>query len=165
MAAFHLAQLNIARMKHALDDPEMKDFVDNLDRINALAEQAPGFVWRLQTEDGDATSVDFYGPDVLINMSVWADVESLHRYVYRTAHAEVMSRRKQWFDRLRKAYTVLWWIPQGSLPTLQQANEKLQFLRQQGPGPEAFTFKKAYPPPDAGAGDSAQQIDDLCPAC
>ena len=145
MSAYHLAQLNIAKMKFAIDSPELADFVARLEDINALADESPGFVWRLQTEDGDATAVDYFGPDYLVNMSVWADVESLHGYVYRSAHNEVMAQRKQWFDRMLEAYTVLWWIPTGTVPTIEQADERLQKLRQNGPGAEAFTFKQIFP--------------------
>jgi len=145
VSAYHLAQLNIAKMKFAIDSPELADFVARLEDINALADESPGFVWRLQTEDGDATAVDYFGPDYLVNMSVWADVESLHGYVYRSAHNEVMAQRKQWFDRMLEAYSVLWWIPTGTVPTIEQADERLQKLRQNGPGAEAFTFKQIFP--------------------
>ena len=145
MSAYHLAQLNIAKMKFAIDSPELADFVARLEDINALADESPGFVWRLQTEDGDATAVDYFGPDYLVNMSVWADVESLHGYVYRSPHNEVMAQRKQWFNRMLEAYSVLWWIPTGTVPTIEQADERLQKLRQNGPGAEAFTFKQIFP--------------------
>lgn len=163
MSRYNLAQLNIARMKFPLESPEMVDFVDNLQRINALADASPGFVWRLQTEEGDATAVDFMGPGMLVNMSVWKDVESLHNYVYRSAHAAIMSRRKEWFERMMESYTVLWWIPKGTTPTPEEAQEKLARLRENGPTPGAFTFKKTFPPPDAGE-RSTEQFDDLCPA-
>lgn len=163
MSRYNLAQLNIAKMKYPLESPEMVDFVDNLDRINALADGSPGFVWRLQTEEGDATAVDFMGPGMLVNMSVWEDVESLHNYVYRTAHAVIMSRRKEWFERITESYTVLWWIPQGTMPTPQEAQRKLAQLRESGPTPGAFTFKRTFPPPDA-LEEAMEHFDDLCPA-
>jgi hypothetical protein len=137
-----LPNLNIAKMKFAIDAPELADFVARLEDINALADESPGFVWRLQTEDGDATAIDYFGPDSLVNMSVWTDVESLHNYVYRSAHNEVMALRKQWFDRMLEAYSVLWWIPAGTVPTIAQADERLQRLRQNGPTAGAFTFKQ-----------------------
>jgi hypothetical protein len=115
MSSYHLAQLNIAKMKYPAEAPEMADFMNNLDRINALADQSPGFIWRLQTEEGDATGIDFFGPDILVNMSVWKDSKSLHEYVYRTSHAQIMSRRKEWFERFENSYTVLWWIPEGHI--------------------------------------------------
>ena len=147
MLHYQLAQLNIAKMKYSIASDEMTDFVDNLENINALAERSPGFVWRLQTEEGDATSIDFFGPDVLVKMSIWADIESLHSYVYKTAHAKIMSRRKEWFHRVDEAYTVLWWIAEGQIPTLAEAGEKLEQLKSAGHGPLAFSFKQAYPPP------------------
>jgi hypothetical protein len=142
---FHLAQLNIAKMKFAMDAPELADFVARLEDINALADESPGFVWRLQTDEGDATAIDYFGPDYLVNMSVWADVDSLYRYVYRSAHNEVMAQRKLWFDRMLEVYSVLWWIPAGTVPTIAQADERLQRLRQNGPTAEAFTFKQIFP--------------------
>ncbi len=125
----------------------MADFVDNLENINALAEESPGYVWRLQTEDGDATGIDFFGSDVLVNMSIWKDIESLHSFVYKTAHTKIMSRRKEWFHRVEEAYTVLWWAPAGVIPSLDESKQKLEMLRAEGPGPEAFSIKQAFPMP------------------
>jgi hypothetical protein len=165
MSAYQLAQLNIAKMKYVVEAPEMADFVNNLERVNALAEQSPGFIWRLQTEEGDATSIRAFGPDILVNMSIWKDVESLHNFVYRTAHTSIMRRRKEWFERISEAYAVLWWIPVGRYPELEEAKEKLEYLKAHGPSASAFTFKKAYPAPDIdGAGtDLIDEFDDLCP--
>lgn len=146
MSLLHLAQLNIAQMKFAIDAPELAEFVARLDDVNALADGSPGFVWRLQTEDGDATAIDYFGPEYLVNMSVWEDVESLHNYIYRTAHNEVMARRKEWFERMLEVYSVLWWIPAGTIPTIAEADQRLQNLRQNGPTAEAFTFKKIFAP-------------------
>ena len=147
MPSHHLAQLNIAKMKYSMESAEMADFVDNLENINLLADSSPGFVWRLQAEDGDATDIDFFGSDVLVNMSIWEDIESVYAYVYKTAHAKIMSRRKEWFHRVEEAYTALWWVAEGHIPTLAQAREKLERLNKAGPGPLAFSFKQAYPPP------------------
>ena len=149
MSAFELAQLNIAIMKEPLESPSMADFVTSLDRINALAEAAPGFVWRLQTEEGDATAMRPMGEDTLVNMSVWRDIESLNRYVYGTAHVDIMRRRKEWFERMRDASVVLWWVRQGHRPTVPEAIAKLELLRTQGPSAEAFTFRHAFLAPDA----------------
>lgn len=146
MPRYQLAQLNLAKMKFAIDHPEMSDFVARLDAINALADASPGFVWRLQTDDGDATGIDFFGTDALVNMSVWKDIESLHGYVYRSAHNEVMALRKQWFERMSESYSVLWWITDGQLPTLEEASERLDCLRELGPSARAFTFKQAFAP-------------------
>ncbi len=149
MSAFELAQLNIAIMKEPLESPSMADFVASLDRINTLAEAAPGFVWRLQTEEGDATAMRPMGEDTLVNMSVWRDIESLNRYVYGTAHVDIMRRRKEWFERMRDASVVLWWVRQGHRPTVPEAIAKLELLRTQGPSAEAFTFRHAFLAPDA----------------
>ena len=146
MSRYQLAQLNIAQMKFAIDHPGMSDFVARLDHINALADAAPGFVWRLQTDDGDATGIDYFGADTLVNMSVWKDIESLHGYVYRSAHTEVMALRKQWFERMIESYSVLWWIAEGQLPALEEASERLECLREQGPSARAFNFKQAFDP-------------------
>ena len=146
MYRYQLAQLNIAKMKFAIDDPGMSDFVARLDDINALADVAPGFVWRLQTEDGDATGIDYFGADFLVNMSVWTDIASLHGYIYRSAHNEVMALRKQWFERMTEAYSVLWWVAENHIPTVEEASGRPEKLRLQGPGPDAFTFKQPFDP-------------------
>src|SRR5215813_12471394 len=133
MSQYELAQLNIAILKGPLDSPLLADFVANLDRINAVAEVSPGFVWRLQTSDGDATALRPLGEDTLVNMSVWKDVDSLRNYVYRSAHTEVMRRRKEWFERMSEAYMVLWWVPKGHRPSVPEAIAKLELLRRAGP--------------------------------
>lgn len=149
MQEYELAQLNIALMVAPIESPILKDFVDSLDRINELAENSPGYVWRFQTEDGNATAIRPFGEEYLVNLSVWKDIEALHGYVYRSTHAELMRRRKQWFHEIREAYTVLWWIPEGRRPTVYEAKRKLELLREWGPSPEAFTFKKRFPKPSA----------------
>lgn len=152
-ASFHLAQLNIARVLAPLDSPQLAGFVGQLDAINALAESAPGFVWRYQTDDGNATAVRPYEDDqVLVNFSVWTTPETLHHFVYRTAHAAVMAKRREWFARMTDAFTVLWWIPAGHRPSVQEAVERLEHLRQHGDTPAAFTFKHLFPPPAASEG-------------
>ncbi|WP_020393756.1 DUF3291 domain-containing protein [Thiolinea disciformis] len=143
---YQLAQLNIATLLAPLDSPELKDFVDNLDRINALAEQSQGFVWRLQTAAGDATALRPFGEDVIVNLSVWDSVEALHQFVYRSAHAPIMSRRREWFARMAQAYMVLWWVPTGHQPSVEEAKQRLEQLQTQEPSAEAFTFKKLFPP-------------------
>jgi hypothetical protein len=149
MSQYQLAQLNIAVMKEPLDSPGMADFVANLDRINALAEASPGFVWRLQTDDGDATGLRPMGDDTLVNMSVWQDVASLNSYVYKSVHVEIMRRRKEWFERMSQAFVVLWWVRANHRPTIAEATAKLALLRENGPTPEAFGFRHAFAPPDA----------------
>jgi hypothetical protein len=144
-----LAQLNIARLTAPIDSPQLTDFVANLERINALAEASPGFVWRLKDDGGDATAIRHFGDDVIINMSVWQDVASLQDYVYRSAHTEVLRRREEWFQKIREGHLVLWWVPAGHRPSLDEAGNSLEGLRKDGPTPDAFTFKKVYPPPAA----------------
>jgi hypothetical protein len=149
MSAYELAQLNVAIMREPLESPGMADFVANLARINALAEDSAGFVWRLQTEDGDATAMRPMGADTLINISVWRDADSLNEYVYKSAHAEIMRRRKEWFERMREAHVVLWWVRRGHRPGTAEAIERLELLRAGGPTQEAFTLRRAFPAPDA----------------
>ncbi|HKE40660.1 MAG TPA: DUF3291 domain-containing protein [Casimicrobiaceae bacterium] len=164
MSNYQLAQLNIALMKEPLDSPRMADFVANLDRINALAESSPGFVWRLQTEEGNATALRPLGEETLVNVSVWRDVESLNRYVYRSAHVEVMRRRKEWFEQVREAYVVLWWVPRGHRPNVSEASAKLELLRAKGPTKDAFTFRHAFLAPDAVQPGAPFEFGDECPA-
>lgn len=153
MTDHHLAQLNIARPRFPIDSPGMADFVNRLEEINALADQAPGFVWRLVDADGaDATSLRPYGPDVMVNMSVWESVEALRGYAYRSAHLDLLRRRREWFDHDGLAeYAVLWWVPAGTLPTVVEAHDRLDLLSRCGPTAQAFTFRDQFPPPDATA--------------
>jgi hypothetical protein len=146
---WHLAQLNIGRLRAPIDDPALTDFVANLDPINALADATPGFVWRLQTEEGNATAIRPFADDELmaINMSVWESMEALADYVYRSAHTAFLRRRSEWFERLRDVYLVLWWIPAGTLPTVDEAVARLDRLRTYGPTQEAFTFRQPFPHP------------------
>ncbi len=148
MTEHHLAQINIGRFRLQPDDPLLKGFTDQLDAINALADSSPGFIWRLQDEEGNAQSIRaFDDPNMLINMSVWASMEALFDYTYKTAHTRIMSRRKEWFDLLQDAYMALWWIPAGHIPDPQEGRERLDLLREKGPGPDAFTFKQRFPAP------------------
>ncbi len=149
MPEFELAQLNIARMREPLESPGMADFVANLERINALAEGSPGFVWRLKTDDGDATALRPLGDDMLVNLSVWNDVESLNHYVYKTAHVEILRRRKEWFERMDMPSYVLWWVPKGHRPDVVEAIARLEALRTNGPTPQAFSFREGFAAPDA----------------
>lgn len=149
-SGYELAQLNIATQQYPLEAPEMGDFVANLDRINRLAEQSPGFVWRLQTEDGDATAIRHFGDNVVVNMSTWTDIDSLHDYVYKTAHIDVLKRRREWFTTMRY-YSVLWWVKSGTRPSIEEAAQRLQLLEQHGPHEDAFTFKRSWPQPASQA--------------
>lgn len=149
MAAFHLAQVNIARMVAPLESDTMAGFVARLDEINALADRSPGFVWRLQDGD-DATSLRPFDDDrILVNMSVWESVDALRAYVYSSAHKDVLKQRQQWFSRFEGAFMALWWIPDGHTPTVDEAKMRLAHLETNGPTPFAFTFKAAFPSPAA----------------
>lgn len=146
--AYQLAQINIGRVRAPIGDPLMEGFTSRLDEINALAESMPGFVWRLQTPEGNATSIHVYDdPYLLINMSVWESIDTLWNFAYKAQHAEIMSKRKQWFEPMDIPYMVLWWIPAGHIPTPQEAKERLDMLMKNGPTPEAFTFKQRFPAP------------------
>ena len=162
MMHYELAQLNVARLKAPIDSPILADFVANLDRINELAEQSPGFVWRLQTEDGNATAIRPFGEDMIVNMSVWESVESLSAYAYKSGHVEVMRRRREWFERAVEASVVLWWVPQGHRPTLAESAERLAHLRAHGPTPFAFNFRNSFVAPNAPP--TVQPQVDECPA-
>lgn len=147
---FHLAQVNVARARAPLDQPLMKGFVDQLDYINALADAHPGFVWRLQTEEGDATSVQaFDDPLVIVNLSVWRSIEMLKDYVYTGEHLQVLRGRKEWFDKLPGPSLALWWVPAGHLPSVLEARQRLEQLWRDGPTADAFTFAKPFPMPSA----------------
>jgi hypothetical protein len=145
---YQLAQVNIARILAPTDDPIMADFMNGLADINALAEQSAGFVWRLKTDAGDATELRPYDdPNLIVNLSVWQDIDSLHQYVYYSAHTDYYRRRSEWFHRLSTPVMALWWIPMGHIPTLDEAKERLAHLEQHGPTSHAFTFKQRFPAP------------------
>jgi hypothetical protein len=146
----HLAQLNIAEAIDKMDSHVMADFVNNTDRINALAEESPGFIWRLVDEDSDDSSQieAFNSEAILINMSVWKDWESLFKFVYESAHLEIFKRKKEWFAKMPKMHLVLWYVKEGSIPTLEDAKARLEYLQQHGESPYAFSFKSKYLPED-----------------
>jgi hypothetical protein len=154
---FHLAQVNIAQLLAPLDDPQLAGFVARLDEINALADGSDGFVWRLQTEAGDATSLRVFDDDrLLVNLSAWRSVEALQQYVYRTVHAELIRQRAAWFERLGRPHYALWWIPAGTLPTVDEAKQRLAHLDAHGPSPQAFQFHKRYTVNDAAMVQAAR---------
>lgn len=159
-----LAQVNIGRLREPLDSPALAGFMAALGPVNALADAAPGFVWRLQTEEGNATAIRaFPGDDLMIlNMSVWESIEALGEFVYRSAHTPFLRRRGEWFERLGEVYLVLWWIPAGTLPAIDEALRRLDVLRRFGPTPEAFTFRRPFPHP-GGPGVAADERN-ACPA-
>lgn len=143
----HIVQANIAHMRAPLDDPAMAGFVERLEPLNALADTSPGFVWRLQTEEGDATEIDVFGDElVLFNMSVWESVEALETYVYKSHHVNAVQKRTKWFERPEKSPLVLWWIEAGTLPTIEEGKARLEKLWADGPTAEAFTFRHRFDP-------------------
>jgi hypothetical protein len=148
MPDYHLAQINIARMLAPIDDPLMADFVAQLPPINTLAEQSPGFVWRLQSDGGDATSIKVYDDNmIIINLTVWESVDTLREYVYKSAHHRVLRERKRWFEIFDGPYYALWWVPAGQLPDPQEGKERLEYLRQYGDTDYAFSFKHIFAKP------------------
>jgi len=148
MAKYHLAQINIARMLAPIDDPIMAEFVAQLPPVNALADSSPGFVWRLQSESGDATSIKVYDDDmIIINITVWENVESLREFAYKNAHAGVMRDRKRWFEKFDGPYYAMWWIPVGHIPATEEGKARLDHLRDHGDTAYAFSFKNIFPEP------------------
>jgi hypothetical protein len=149
MTGFHLAQINVGRLKAPVDHPATSEFKNNLGRINALADCMPGFVWRLVGEGGDATDIqpDADDPLLAINMSVWSDMDALASFVYRSAHRDIMRRRREWFEHI-EVYQCLWWIPTGHRPSVEEGLARLNLFEQLGATAEAFSFKNPYPAPD-----------------
>ena len=140
-----LAQLNIAKAKYSLEAPEIKEFVDNLEPVNNLAESSSGFIWRLKDENGDATDIQaFSDPNIIVNMSVWDSTDALKNFMFRTHHRDFLRRKKEWFHNIPEDSYVLWWVPIGHIPTIEEAVEKLEYLRNNGDTPSAFTFKSNF---------------------
>lgn len=169
---WHLAQVNIARLLAPIDSPLLVDFVANLEPVNAAADAAAGFVWRLQSEEGDALAIRAFTWDagdsagVIVNMSVWEDADSLAAFVLEPTHRAVLRRRREWFQHMAEAWTVCWWVPAGHRPSTDEAEERLVHLRHHGPTPYAFTLRHRFPAPgptpDGGAGPD--EDDRFCPA-
>jgi heme-degrading monooxygenase HmoA len=148
----HIAQVNIALPMEPLDSKRLQGFVDQLEPINALADAAPGFVWRLQTEDGDATAIRPYDDDrVIINLSVWESLAAFADFVYGSAHAQVMRQRRRWFVPMRETYSAAWWIAANRFPTPAEAVDRLEHVRRHGATEHAFTVAKPFPPPGTDA--------------
>ncbi|MGH2474725.1 MAG: DUF3291 domain-containing protein [Candidatus Limnocylindrales bacterium] len=144
---WQLAQLNVGRLLAPLDSEALAGFVAALEPINALADGHPGFIWRLQTDAGDATSIRPTEDDLfLINMSVWSSLETLRAFVYTTEHVQILRQRRAWFEQLAASHMVLWWVPAGHIPTIDEALERLEQLRQGGPTHAAFTFRAPFEP-------------------
>ena len=159
----HLAQLNIGRLKAPIDDPMIDDFRNNLARINELADASPGFIWRLKDESGDATSIKPFGDELeIVNLSVWESVEALAEFAYRSGHVELLRRRREFFEATDKPILCLWWIQEGTVPTVEEAIARLDHLRAQGPSPKSFTFRHRFEP-DANEAQLGSELD-TCPA-
>jgi hypothetical protein len=161
--SWHLAQINVGRLVAPPDDPRVKPFMDALDRINALADASPGFVWRLQSESGNATDIQTSDdPLFILNMSVWRDADALFAFVYRSAHTPEMARRREYFARFDGAYQALWWVPAGTTPTIEDGLSRLWRLDRFGPAPQAFTFKARFPAPGLGGPPTDMDPDPWC---
>lgn len=154
MSDWHLAQFNIAKTRYPVEDLRMSGFVDNLDRINALGDDSPGWIWRYSTDSGNSMDERIFDdPDIALNFTIWEDVESLKDYTYRSEHKDFLRRRREWFVEMPEwPIVVLWWVPAGIIPTLSEAKARLVQLRDNGPTFEAFTFREAFPPPSSSAG-------------
>jgi Domain of unknown function (DUF3291) len=145
---YHLAQINIGRLIAPLDDPKIAEFVAQLEPINALADKAPGFVWRLQSESGNATDIAYNDdPSIMVNMSVWESLEALREYVYKSDHMKVLRDRAKWFEKMDKPHYCLWWIPAGHIPTVAEGRERLEHYQTNGATPYSFWFSQQFPQP------------------
>jgi hypothetical protein len=163
MSGWQIAQMNVGRIVAAIDHPQLADFVAQLDEVNALAEASPGFVWRLQSESGNATDIKpTADPQFIVNMSVWESVEALFDYAYKSAHRLVMARRREWFERPETGYQVLWWVPAGHRPTVEEGLARLAKLNAEGPTPEAFNFKARFPTPGKVGGPEDMRPEPYC---
>jgi len=164
MTRFHLAQVNIALPLEPLESARLREFVEGLEPVNALADASPGFVWRLQTDDGDATGIRAFGDHrLIVNMSVWESLEALRAFVYASGHVAYMRRRREWFERM-ETYFALWWVQAGHVPSVAEAEQRLGTLQAIGPSPEAFTFRRHFSPPSAYAEHAVDDDRWLCPA-
>jgi heme-degrading monooxygenase HmoA len=144
----HIVQFNVARLRAPLDDPLISEFVEALDPINALADATPGFVWRLQTDSGNATDIRLYDDEsVVVNMSVWDRLESLRAFVYSSEHKRYLARRHEWFTPMDGHYLVLWWVPASVIPDPREGVKRLAYLNEHGPSPQAFTFRQSFSAP------------------
>lgn len=149
MAEYQLAEINIARMKGVtIDDPIMKEFVDNLDKVNEIAENSDGFVWRLKDEDNNATNFNPYNDEqIIVNYSIWESIETLEHFMYKTFHTEFLRRRKEWFQTFGQVTTAMWWIKKGQIPDISEAMEKLDYLQKNGASEIVFDLKQKFPKP------------------
>lgn len=149
MDEFYLAQVNIAKRLAPMDDPIMQGFVNNLDKINAIADTAKGFIWRLKDEDKDEAAIIFIDDSFIINMSIWENLETLFNYTYNSGHIEVFKRKKEWFSKMKMVHMAFWYVPDGYEPTFQDAKDRLDYLNTHGDTPYAFSFKSKFSVQDA----------------
>jgi hypothetical protein len=149
MEKHHIAQINVGRIKGVtINDPVMKEFVDNLDKVNQLAESSKGFVWRLKDDDNNATAFNPYNDEqIIINLSIWETIEDLEQFAFKSYHVEYLRRRREWFENYGKAYAALWWVPANHFPTITEAVNKLAYLQEHGASQQVFDFKKRFPHP------------------
>jgi Domain of unknown function (DUF3291) len=167
---FDLAQVNVSRLLAPLDSPLLTEFMAALDEVNAAGDAAAGALWRLQAEDGNATSVRAFGWDVrdshgvIVNLTTWTSVQALADFVFSGEHLRVMRRRRAWFERAVEPMTALWWVPAGHRPSTDEAEDRVRRLRRDGPSSGAFTFRTPFPSSDLP--DAVVRSDDgwLCPA-
>jgi hypothetical protein len=172
MSGWQLAQVNIGRLREPLDHPQLSAFVEALAPVNAAADRADGFVWRLQTEDGNATGVEAFSWDagdsagIILNMSVWSDLEHLTAFVLGDLHRAILLQRRHFFAKMAEAHLACWWVPEGHQPSTEEAEERVLYLRANGPTPFAFTLRHHFPPPGAQEPRLPRRNDDdrLCPA-
>ena len=159
----HLAQLNVGRLRAPMDDPMIDDFRTNLEPINALAEVSPGYVWRLQDDSGDATGIKAFDDELeILNLTVWESIDALADFTYRSGHVAFLRRRREFFEAATEPILCLWWIPEGTIPTVEEAIARLEHLRAHGPTPTAFTFRHRFEPDDDAAQLGSER--DTCPA-
>lgn len=167
---YELAQVNVARLLAPIDSSLLKPFVDALDEVNAEGDRAPGFVWRLQSESGNATDVEGFGWDVadshgvIVNLTTWTSTQALSDFVFGGRHLEIMRRRREWFQPVAEATTALWWLAAGIRPTVTEAEERVRHLRPHGPTEYAFTIRRQFPSPAESSRTPLADDDRLCPA-
>jgi hypothetical protein len=139
MVGTQIAQLNIGRFLYPIDDPRMAGFMDNLDRVNAIADRSEGFVWRLKDESNNATAFrPFTDPDMAVNLSVWASVEALERFVWNTVHSRFYNAKRSWFEKMATPHFVMWTVREGHIPSLEEARGRLEHLAMLGESEFAF---------------------------
>jgi len=148
LMGFQIAQINVGRLVASLDDPRIADFLAQLAPVNALADEAPGFVWRLQSSSGNATDVAYSDdPRMIVNMSVWESLAALREYTYAAPHMKVFRERARWFEKLDKPHYCLWWVPAGHVPGVDEGRQRLEHYQRHGATPFAFWFSQCFPAP------------------